>query len=239
MSEVRGLHVSTSAAAKEKRLTALLAGDDPRQKPLVEAVEDAQLLGSLELAGFAFDWGQVQALRRAGDGQAPMACLRRAQHAVAPDAPFGLRSLLAWHAAVVEGGGAVRTRDRARPGGPPPAPAAFVEMRLGLLEHWFGAEGTRELKAPQQGALALARLVEILPFDEGNGRVARLAASHLMVRAGSRPPILVGADAPRLEAALQQAFQLVTEPLSRLLEEASERCLDVMIQTLERQRPTP
>jgi hypothetical protein len=236
MSEVRGLRVSTSAAAKEKRLTALLAGGDARQAPLVEAVEDAQLLGSLELAGFAFDWGQVQALRRSGEAPAAMACLRRAQHAVPHDAAFGLRSLLAWHAAVVGGASSLRTQDRARPDGPPPSPAAFVEMRLGLLEHWFRASGTGELKAPQQGALALARLVEILPFDEGNGRVARLAASHVMVRAGARPPILVGADAPRLDAALQQAFQLLTAPLSQLLEEASERCLDVMIQTLEGQR---
>jgi Fic family protein len=82
----------------------------------------------------------------------------------------------------------------------------------------------------------MARIVEILPFDDANGRVARLAASHLMVRAGGRPPVLVAADAARLGAAFQSAFQLVTEPLALLLEEASERALDVMIQTLERQR---
>jgi hypothetical protein len=54
-----------------------------------------------------------------------------------------------------------------------------------------------------------------------------------MVRAGARPPILAGGDAPRLEAVLQSAFRLETEPLAVLLEEASERALDVMIQTLE------
>ena len=53
-----------------------------------------------------------------------------------------------------------------------------------------------------------------------------------MVRAGARPPILVGADGPRIEACLQAAFQLSTEPLTRLLDEASERALDVMIQAL-------
>jgi len=84
----------------------------------------------------------------------------------------------------------------------------------------------------QQGALVYARIMEILPFDRGNGMVARLAASHLMVRAGSRPPILVGADAQRLEEALHAAYQLETEPLARLLESAAERALDVLIATL-------
>ena len=75
--------------------------------------------------------------------------------------------------------------------------------------------------------------MEILPFERGNGRVARLAASHLMVQGGARPPILVGTDRPRLDEALQAAFQLQTEPLAALLDEASERVLDVMIRTLE------
>ena len=79
----------------------------------------------------------------------------------------------------------------------------------------------------------LARIVEVLPLEDANGRVSRLAASHLMVQAGARPPILVKGDRPRLVAALQAAFRLDTEPLLRLLEEASARSLDVMVQALE------
>ena len=40
-------------------------------------------------------------------------------------------------------------------------------------------------------------------------------------------------DAARLRLGLQQAMSLVTEPLAALLDEASERGLDVMIQTLQ------
>ena len=54
-----------------------------------------------------------------------------------------------------------------------------------------------------------------------------------MVNSGSRPPILVGGDRERLEACLQAAFQLQTEPLVVLLEEASERALDLAIRALE------
>ena len=117
--------------------------------------------------------------------------------------------------------------------GPPPAPTEFVASRVATLGEWLDTQSVRELRPPQAGALALARIMEILPFEEGNGRVARLAASHVMVRAGARPPILVGGDAPRLEAVLQSAFRLETEPLAALLDEASERVVDVMIRALE------
>ena len=52
--------------------------------------------------------------------------------------------------------------------------------------------------------------------------------------AGARPPVLIGVDAERLEAALGAAFALQTEPLVRLLDEASERALDVMVAALDR-----
>jgi hypothetical protein len=123
--------------------------------------------------------------------------------------------------------------DRARADAPPPAPPSLIAGRLVILEQWLSSSSGQELKPVQQGALALARVVEILPFEDGNGRVSRLAASHLMTRAGLRPPILVGGDAPRLRDCLRAAFRLQTEPLGALLAEASERCLDVMIRTLE------
>jgi len=160
--------------------------------------------------------------------------LRRAVAAVDPAAPLTVPALLAWQAAL-GGEASLRRRPRERADGPPPAPVEFIASRLAILEQWLGVDSSRELKAAQQGALALARIVEILPFESGNGRVARLAASHLMVRAGARRPLLVGSDAPRLQEALRAAFQLQTEPLARLLEEGAERALDVSIATLEAQ----
>jgi Fic family protein len=128
-------------------------------------------------------------------------------------------------------------RDKERPalgeGTPAPAPVAFIASRLDILEQWMAGESARDLKPADAGALVLARIVEILPFPDGNGRVSRLAASHVMVRGGLRPPILAGGDRPRLEACLRAAFRLDTAPLAALLEEASQRSLDVMIQSLQ------
>lgn len=214
------MRLAPSAALKERRLRER-AGDGFDGVPaLREAVLAAQARGSLELAGLVDD---ATALER----------LRRAQAAVDPAAPLGLKALAHWHGAAVEFPSAWRQAERTRDGGPPPAPPAFIESRLRTLEHWLSAESARELKPAQAGALALARVVEVLPWDDGNGRVARLAASHLMVAAGARPPILIGADAGRLEAALAAAFALQTEPLVRLLDEASERALDVMLAAVE------
>jgi Fic family protein len=163
--------------------------------------------------------------------------LRAARGAVEKAAPFSVSALRQWHRAAL-GGGELRDRDHPPPDEdtPPPAPAAFVGSRLSILEEWMTGESARELKPAQAGALVLARLVEIRPFADGNGRVSRLAASHVMVGGGLRPPILVGGDRPRLEACLRAAFRLDTEPLAELLREASERCLDVMIQSLEASR---
>ncbi|MBI3931781.1 MAG: Fic family protein [Acidobacteria bacterium] len=237
MSEVRGLRLSASAAVKERRLQSLLAERGPDDPALRECVEDAQLLGSLDLAGFSVTWDEVRASRRGGPAPPSVAWLRAAQRAVEPAVPLSVEALLTWHRAATGGTAGLRRAERERTDGPPPAPAPFVASRLAILEQWMGVDSAGEIKAAQQGALVLARVVEILPFEDANGRVSRLAASHVMVRAGARPPILVRGDRPRLEQALQAAFQLATEPLATLLEEASGRALDVMIQTLEAGEP--
>jgi Fic family protein len=141
--------------------------------------------------------------------------------------------LLAWHRAATGSAAGLRRVERERAGGPPPAPAALLPGRMEILTEWLAAPSGRELKPAEAGALVLARVVELQPFDDGNGRVARLAAAHAVQRAGGRLPILVAADRPRLEAALQAAFRLETAPLAELLQEASERALVVMVQTLE------
>jgi len=217
----RLLRLSASATVKERRLRELLAGGGEDSPDLRGAVEDELISGSLGLADVA-----------PADMPAAAAALRRALQAVPADAPFSVAGLGAWHAALIPEAGGIRLKPRVREGAPPTAPPEFIAERLEALEHWLGAPSATELGASQQAALALARLVEISPFDEANGRVSRLAASHLMRRAGARPPLLGPTDDQRLRECLSAAFQLATEPLAALLQEASERCLDVMIRQL-------
>jgi Fic family protein len=216
----RLLRLSPSAALKEKRLASLVQGREADTARLTEAVRKAQAEGSLGLSG-------IEATPVAIDR------LLQATAAVDAKAPFSVGALLSWHRVVTGSGSGWRTAERAREGGPPPAPAAFVATRLQSLEDWLGVESSAALKPAQRGALVLARIVEILPFDDGNGRVARLAASHAMVGAGARPPVLTVDDGARLVQALQAALRLHTEPLTSLLDEAAERALDVMLRAAE------
>jgi hypothetical protein len=221
-----------SAAAKERRLAALLAerGLAADDAGLAGLVEDAQLLGSLELAGLRFAWDEVRASRATGEGPPPVLALRRARAAVPREAPLTVPAVRAWHEALA-GPVGFRTGERRREGAPA-APASRIEERLADLVDWIETAARRDLTPDRAAAVALARLVEILPFDDANGRVSRLAASHVMERGGLRPPILVAGDASRLRAAVESAFRLETGPLVELLVEASGRALDVMIQTL-------
>ncbi len=228
------IRITPAIGAREKRLAALLAdrGRRPDDPALAAVVGDAQLLGSLELAGCAATWREVRRSRATGEGPAEILALRRAATAVPREAPFSIAALSCWHASLAGPVGFRRkTRDRDET---PAAPPELIESRLGTLEEWLTTAGIRDLKPEQRAGLVYARIVEIAPFDDGNGRVARLAASHLMVQGGQPPPILVGADASYLLAVLRAAVRLDTEPLVTLLVEASSRALDVMIQAIER-----
>src|SRR5687768_4065711 len=228
MSPVR-LRLTTATAFKESRLAEALAKPGAPGAELAAAVRDAQLSGSLGLAGIAIPPEEVAAVRRGADAPEPITRLLQAARAVDESAPLSVAAVEAWHRALT-GQRGFRTGERARTGGGPPgAPPAFVESRLLILEQWVSEDSSRELAPAAVGALVLARVMEILPFDEGNGLVARLGASHVMVRAGARPPILLAEDRPRLDAALEAAFQLHTEPLAALLAEAADRALDVML----------
>jgi hypothetical protein len=229
------LRLEPSAAARQKRLDRLLAERGLRQDDarLATLVEDALLVGSLELAGFRVSWEAARASRGAdaGAGPAELAALRSALAAVAPSSPLTLDAIRAWHAALA-GPAGFRRRELAADNARPAAPSEFIESRLATLVDWLESAGSAELGPEQKAAVVLARIVEIRPFDDANGRVSRLAASHVMARAGLSPPILVAGDAARLQAALEAAFRLETGPLVELVREASGRALDVMIQSL-------
>ena len=100
MGTPRLLRLAPSAAAKQKRLAALLEGRDPAALGLHEVVADAQALGSLALAGFDYTWEQATAHRRGEPAPPPLSGLQRAQGIVAADAPLTVAALLAWHGAV-------------------------------------------------------------------------------------------------------------------------------------------
>jgi fido (protein-threonine AMPylation protein) len=78
----------------------------------------------------------------------------------------------------------------------------------------------------------LARIVEIRPFEEGSGRVARLACRHVMRRGGALGPVLDPADLARMPELLLQAQAFHTRPLVELLEAACDRAVEIALREL-------
>ncbi|HXY39502.1 MAG TPA: hypothetical protein VEQ10_07525, partial [Vicinamibacteria bacterium] len=135
------MRLQAAGEAKERRLASLLAergraADDLR---LAEVVADAQLLGSLALAGVKAHWDEVRGSRRTGEGPAAVLALRRAQHTVAAGAPLTVTAIRAWHAAIA-GPVGFRAREREREDAPT-TPPEWIEARLSTMEEWLTAAG--------------------------------------------------------------------------------------------------
>lgn len=69
----------------------------------------------------------------------------------------------------------------------PPAPE-LVAAEVDALAAWLDAAETSALAVPVRAALAHVRLAAIHPFTDGNGRVARILATLVMLRGGYRRP---------------------------------------------------
>lgn len=81
-----------------------------------------------------------------------------------------------------------------------PSPAE-VPALMGDYARWLeSAPGT-----PQAAFDAHRRLVDIHPFDDGNGRTARLLMNLILIRGGYPPVAVRPEDRPAYVAALQQA----------------------------------
>jgi Fic family protein len=81
-----------------------------------------------------------------------------------------------------------------------PTPAE-VPALMGDFARWLGAAPD----APETAFAAHRRLVEIHPFNDGNGRVARLLMNLILIRGGWPPVVVRPEDRPRYVRALQSA----------------------------------
>jgi len=72
---------------------------------------------------------------------------------------------------------------------------------LGDLSRWLGAAPD----TPETAFVAHRRLVDVHPFNDGNGRTARLVMNLVLLRGGYPPIAVRPQDRPAYVPALQQA----------------------------------
>lgn len=98
------------------------------------------------------------------------------------------------------------------------------------LIEWFRAKS----ESTETNALVLAaefhyRFILVHPFDDGNGRIARLLMNFILMQYGFPPVIIKNEDKENYIAALRQADSGILEPFVDYISENLIRSLEIMI----------
>jgi len=114
-----------------------------------------------------------------------------------------------------------------------PPPSGEVRQRILDLLGWL-RDNPDELTPIELAALFHHRLVQIHPFNEGNGRTARLLMNAILIRNGY-PYItnITHRDRARYLRTLSEADQGNTSPLVNLIARSVERAFDTYLNTIE------
>jgi Fic family protein len=114
-----------------------------------------------------------------------------------------------------------------------PSPAEVPPL-MGDFAKWLGAA----TDTPETAFAAHRRLVEIHPFNDGNGRTARLLMNLVLIRGGYPPVAVRPEDRPAYISALQQAETgRGTTPFERLLYERLDATLGESLSALRQALP--
>ena len=116
-----------------------------------------------------------------------------------------------------------------------PSPAE-VPALMAEFAAWLGAAPA----TPEAAFVAHRRLVDIHPFNDGNGRTARLLMNLLLIRGGWPPVSVRPVDRPAYVAALQRhQAGGGTADFDALLRQRLEETLDEVLAALRQAVPSP
>jgi len=90
---------------------------------------------------------------------------------------------------------------------------------------WFRTESFHQMHEVEKMALMLAKLVDIHPFEEANGRTIRLVSNFYLLKAGYPPAVISASRASEYAIAIRSAMCFHTQPIIDLLTEALHQAL--------------
>jgi Fic family protein len=212
-----------SELAARDRWERLLGPYWARQNCALDAISDPNLGNSKDLEG-------ARALELQSHIAAAQMVMRFAE---GKEALFS-EDLLEIHRIMLAGihpsAGSYRQRDMKSLGeGHEPTAAELVSPVVENALGWFQSPSFAEMHEVEKAALMLIKLVDIQPFDEGNGKTLRLFSGFFLLKAGYPPAIIPPDRAGQYAVAIHKALRLQTQPIIDLITEAVEHSLAYLL----------
>jgi Fic family protein len=204
--------IEGSTLTRQETLVVLKHGLTVGGKPLVEHLEAINHQA-------AINWVEQVAARPAPPGEADILALHRLVLRSIDDANTGV-----YRQAQVFIAGSAHV----------PPPARAVPGRMAEYAAWLAQTGEEQaaghgLHPVTRAAHAHFWLVDIHPFADGNGRVARLLTNLLLLQAGYPIAIIRQEDRAAYYAALEAGHEGRLDPFLLLVAEAVDRTLDMFL----------
>jgi len=114
-----------------------------------------------------------------------------------------------------------------------PPPAFEVPGLMRELLNWL-EKNPQELRPIEKAAVFHYRLVAIHPFDDGNGRAARLMMNLVLIRHGYPVTVIKNADRRRYYDTLRKADRGDLKPFVNFIARCVEQSLDLCLNAVER-----
>jgi Fic family protein len=130
---------------------------------------------------------------------------------------------------LVFGGGGLRQQSL-RPlfrGQDCPAPE-FIERSLDNFFNWLTAESLAEIHPIERAALAIVRIADIWPFDNGNLTVAVMLGNIILGQAGFPPFFVLTEHKKEFNTVIAQAMTIETQPLVNAIYKTIKRELEAL-----------
>ncbi|KAK9873207.1 hypothetical protein WA026_021440 [Henosepilachna vigintioctopunctata] len=108
-----------------------------------------------------------------------------------------------------------------------PPPPEEVPTLMEVYEQWLNSEEAQNMHPVRYAALAHYKLVDIHPFNDGNGRTSRLVMNLILIRAGYPPVMVLKEQRDKYYDALNAANLGDVRPFVRFIAQCTIQILDM------------
>jgi Fic family protein len=107
-----------------------------------------------------------------------------------------------------------------------------VELVPAVVENaleWFQSDSFAEMHEVEKTALMLIKLMDIQPFEAGNGKTLRLFSNFFLLESGYPPAIIPPYRASQYAIAMQNSLRFHTQPIIDLITESVDQVLSYLL----------